>query len=50
MAFAVVVGKVMFVEVMIETAYGDSVRVDYPNLAGKAEYSTQYPVSQSLSP
>ena len=36
MASAVMLGKVVFVGVMIATAYGVDARVDYPNLAGKA--------------
>src|ERR1700674_3219763 len=39
MALALVLGKVMFVEVMVETAYGRQRTVDYPNLAGKVNKS-----------
>lgn len=39
MAFALVPGKVMFVEVMVETAYGRQRTVAYPNLAGKVNKS-----------
>jgi len=35
MAFAVVIGEVMLVKVIITTAYGEDRRADYPNLAGK---------------
>jgi len=38
MALAFIVGKVMFVVVMVETAYGWDALADYPDLAGKANY------------
>jgi len=37
MTFAVVVGEIMLVRFMVETAYGGGERADYPNLAGKAK-------------
>jgi hypothetical protein len=39
MALAIMVGKVMLVVVMIETTYGWDAPADYPDLAGKANYS-----------
>jgi hypothetical protein len=39
MALASIVGKVMFVVVMVGTAYGWEVPADYPDLAGKMNYS-----------
>jgi hypothetical protein len=38
MALAIIVGKVMFVVVMVETAYGWDAPADYPDLASKANY------------
>lgn len=43
MALDIIVGKVMFVVVMVETAYGWEAPANYPVLAGKANY----PVLQS---
>jgi hypothetical protein len=48
MALAIIVGKVMFVVVMVETAYGRDAPADYPDLAGKVNYpvlNTQFPVN-----
>jgi hypothetical protein len=36
MALADIAGKVVVVDVMMEKAYGEVVRADYPNLAAKA--------------
>jgi hypothetical protein len=37
MAFAAVIGKGMFVVVIVMTAYAARMPTDYPNLAGKVE-------------
>jgi hypothetical protein len=38
MALVVGIGEIMLVKVMVRTAYGEGVRADYPNLAGKVKH------------
>jgi hypothetical protein len=44
MASAVTSGKVLLAIVMIATAYGDGLAVDYPNLADKVRFSNEFSV------